>query len=58
MKKRAVWFLVFMAVLSAAMLILNILSITDTSVPEDLVQISCGFQSYELKKHPKSIRAF
>ena len=53
-KKTASIFFVCMILLCVGMLILFSWSFHSTSVPEDLVQVSCSFDSYELKQHTRS----
>ena len=54
-KKAASIFFVVMLLLCVGMLILVSQSFHRTSEPEDLVQVSCSFDSYEIKQRTRSI---
>ena len=54
-KKAASIFFVVMLLLCVGMLTLVSRPFHRTSDPEDLVQVSCSFDSYEIKQHTRSI---
>ena len=54
-KKAASIFFVCMLLLCVGMLILVSQPFHNASEPEDLVQVSCSFDSYEIKQHTRSI---
>jgi len=53
-KKAASIFFVCMLLLCVGMLILVSQPFQNASEPEDLVQVSCSFDSYEIKQHTRS----
>ena len=53
-KKAASIFFVCMLLLCVGMLILVSQPFHNASEPEDLVQVSCSFDSYEIKQHTRS----
>lgn len=54
-KRKATIFVAIMILLSIGMLVLITISFHRDSVPEDLTEVSCSFQSYEIRRHTRSI---
>lgn len=54
-KRKASVFLVLMILLSLGMLIVFTFSFHSNSVPDNLIQISCTFQTYDIRNHTRSI---
>ena len=54
-KRKASIFFAVMILLSISLLIVVTFSFHNNSVPEDLIQVSCTFQNYEIQHHTRSI---
>lgn len=54
-KRKASIFFAFMILLSIGLLIAVTFSFHNNSVPNDLIQISCSFHTYEIQKHTRSL---
>lgn len=54
-KRKSSLFFAFMILLCVGLLIVNTFSFRSNSVPDDLIQISCSFHTYEIHNHTRSI---
>ena len=54
-KRKASIFFAIMILLSIGLLIIATISFHSSLVPDDLIQISCNFHTYEIHNHTRSI---